>query len=66
MTMTTAKPWTPTRIKRLRQRLGMTQTEFARAVGVASLCSVSRWEQGVNGPDARSRRALDELEAQTG
>lgn len=36
-------------IRSLRKALGMTQEQFARAVGV-SLMTVSRWERGVYEP----------------
>jgi len=57
------KRWNPERIRALRQRLGMSQEEFADAVGVTSGVSVSRWERGQNGPDRRCRKVLDELDA---
>ena len=37
---------TPTEIKTLRLNLGMTQQEFAEAVGVKTWVSVSNWERG--------------------
>ena len=55
-------PWTPERVKELRDRLGMTQTAFAAAVGVSSLVIVSRWECGTRTPDKRSREALERLD----
>lgn len=36
-------------MKRLREALGMTQQEFAHALGVGEL-AVSRWERGVSKP----------------
>lgn len=37
------KSWTPDRVRRLRERLGLTQVEFAAKLGV-SFASVNRWE----------------------
>ena len=54
--------WSPHRVKQLRQRLGMTQQQFAEAVGVAHGVVVSRWEVGDRKPDWRSRAALERLE----
>ncbi len=45
-------------IKALRLRLGLTQEDVARQLGLA-LSTVSKWEQGVTSP---SRLALEKIE----
>lgn len=40
----------PEGIKDLRRSLGMTQPEFAEAVGASSSVTVCRWENGVSRP----------------
>ena len=45
-------------IRNLRQRLGLTQEEFAHRLGV-TLCTVNRWENNKSVP---SRLALRQLE----
>lgn len=58
--------WTAERIKALRLRLRLTQTEFADYLGV-DFRSVNRWENGHVAPSPmaqiRLRRAEDELNA---
>ena len=44
-------------LKRLRQRLGMSQTEFAHAYGL-SVWTLRQWEQGVADPDGAARSYL--------
>jgi uncharacterized Zn finger protein len=53
---TTIKPFnpTPTSVTRLRKRLGLTQTQFARLLGV-SLPSVYNWENAFGKLDLRDR-----------
>jgi len=58
----TWQQWTPQRVKALRKGLGMTQEQFAEAVGVAHLVVVMRWERGTRAPDRRSRVALERLD----
>ncbi len=53
--------WTPERILALRRRLGLTQVEFAAAVGVVDGTIISRWENGRSSPDRRSQTALENL-----
>ncbi len=53
---------TPKDIKRLRERLGMTQEQFAERLGVARE-TVARWEIGANAPRGLSLKALKELAA---
>lgn len=49
------------KIKTLRNRLGMTQAEFAVKLGVAPY-TVRRWETEKNKPSPMARKLLDELE----
>lgn len=44
-------------LKRLRQRLGLSQTEFARVYGL-SVWTLRQWEQGVAEPDGPARSYL--------
>ena len=48
------------KIKELRKKLLLTQTEFADLLGV-SLASVARWELGENEPTMKIKRKLREL-----
>ncbi|MBI4580916.1 MAG: helix-turn-helix domain-containing protein [Planctomycetes bacterium] len=54
------RPATPGYLATLRVALGMTQSEFAQAVGVHKL-TVSRWERGTVRPDRESLAAVDKL-----
>ena len=45
-------------VVRLRTRLGLTQEEFAKKIGV-SVFAVSKWERGLHKPRGLSLRALD-------
>ena len=47
-------------IKKLRTKILLTQTEFAKELGV-SLASVARWELGENEPTMRVKRKLKKL-----
>ncbi|MEK7756109.1 MAG: helix-turn-helix domain-containing protein [Planctomycetota bacterium] len=49
------------RIRRLRERLGLSQPVFARALNV-SVATVCGWEQGARIPDGPSRRLLEVAE----
>jgi DNA-binding transcriptional regulator YiaG len=61
--MTKNGKWNATRIRQLRQRLDMTQQQFAVRLGIA-INTVSRWEAGVRAPHAKlSVPILDALEA---
>jgi DNA-binding transcriptional regulator YiaG len=53
--------WDGEKIKALRTALGMTQNQFAFAVGVSSFVTVCRWERGRQRP--RMRAILDRLDA---
>ena len=50
-------------ISTLRQRLGMTQEEFAHAIGV-TVSTVNRWENGHIEPSRLARKAMQGLAAQ--
>ncbi len=45
----------------LRYRLGMTQEEFAHAIGV-TVTTVNRWENGHRKPSRLARKAIEVLE----
>ncbi len=51
-------------VKALRCRLKLTQTEFARTLGV-SFATVNRWENGKTRPSKLARRQFNELCART-
>ena len=50
-------------ISALRQRLSMTQEEFAHAIGV-TVSTVNRWENGHIEPSRLARKAMQGLAAQ--
>jgi predicted ATPase/DNA-binding CsgD family transcriptional regulator len=50
------------RLRLLRTRLGLSQEQLARRLGV-SFATVNRWESGRSRPSARARPAIAELEA---
>jgi len=47
-------------IKKLREKLGLTQAEFAVSLGVAEY-TVRRWESGAASPSRLARRAIEEV-----
>jgi putative transcriptional regulator len=49
------------RVRRLRERLGLSQPLFARTLNV-SVATVRGWEQGARVPDGPSRRLLELVE----
>jgi putative transcriptional regulator len=49
------------RVRRLRERLGLSQPVFAKALNV-SIGTVRGWEQGLRTPDGPSRRLLEVAE----
>ena len=53
---------TPTRLKQLRQRLGLTQTELAAQLGVTQN-TVARWETSVRGIPEPTARLIELLVA---
>jgi DNA-binding transcriptional regulator YiaG len=52
--------FTPTAIKRLRKRLGLTQIQFAEAVGVTER-AVAYWEAGTRGVSGLAQRAIERM-----
>ncbi len=60
-----ARPEWAARIEKLRNKLGLSQTEFAKKLDVSAM-AVSRWERGINEPPARSYIALGKLAGQDG
>lgn len=57
-----AKDWTGKRIRNLRERLGLTQTEMAERLGYTSYVMVSNLERGVRDPSGPAQKLLDVLE----
>lgn len=49
-----------TNIKLLREKMLLTQTEFAEKIGV-SFASINRWENGVHEPTMKVKRELMKL-----
>ena len=47
-------------IKRLRNKMFSTQSEFAKELGV-SIASVARWETGENEPTMKVKKKLNDL-----
>lgn len=47
-------------IKKLRNKMFLTQSEFAKELGV-SIASVARWETGENEPTMKVKRRLNDL-----
>lgn len=52
---------TPTTIKDARRKLGMTQGEFAKEIGIVTAKAVSNWETGTNIPGNDCKPKLREL-----
>ena len=55
----------PALVKSLRERLGLTQEQFAREVGVA-FSTVNQWENGHRHPQPFLLKRLGEMEAASG
>ncbi len=55
-----ARPEWAVRIEKLRDKLDLSQTEFAKKLDVSAM-AVSRWERGVNEPPANCYIALGKL-----
>lgn len=55
-----ASTWSPEELKRLRKKLGMTQSEFGSRMGVRQ-ATVSDWETGKQSPSPMARRLLDRI-----
>lgn len=47
-------------IKKLRKKMFLTQSEFAKELGV-SIASVARWETGENEPTMKVKKKLNDL-----
>ena len=47
-------------IKKLRNKMFLTQSEFAKELGV-SIASVARWETGENEPTMKMKKKLNDL-----
>jgi putative transcriptional regulator len=47
-------------VKKLRNKMLLTQSEFAKELGV-SIASVARWETGENEPTMKIKRRLNDL-----
>lgn len=52
-------------VKKLRNKMFLTQSEFAKELGV-SIASVARWETGENEPTMKIKRKLKELFEENG
>lgn len=57
--------WTPSRIKQLRKKLGLSQAEFAKRMGVRQ-ATVSDWETGKQTTSPMARRLLDRITGAAG
>ena len=53
------------KIKKLRNKLIMSQDEFAKLLGV-SLATVNRWEKGHHEPTIKQKRVLNKLFLENG
>ena len=53
---------TADQVRRLRERLGLTQEQFARRIG-AGRATVARWELGESKPTGLYLQALEKLQA---
>lgn len=54
---------TDIRVKKLRERTGLTQSEFARMIGV-SVRTLQNWEQGRREPEGPARALLRVVECE--
>jgi putative transcriptional regulator len=54
--------YTPEQVRQVREQLSMSQTLFARFLGVDAN-TIRSWEQGTRVPSAMARRFLDEIKA---
>ncbi len=50
----------PAAIRKLRTRLGLSQSQFARMIGISTIL-MQGWEQGVRQPSLLARRLLDTI-----
>jgi len=60
MTRKRGKSWTPRQIKQLRNKLKLTQKEFAKRLGV-HVVTIIRWEGGSFKPSKMAKTVLDSL-----
>jgi DNA-binding XRE family transcriptional regulator len=58
--MKAVRPEWAVRIEKLRDRLQLSQTEFAKKLDVSAM-AISRWERGVNEPPANCYLALGKM-----
>lgn len=56
--------WSAPRVKQLRERLGLSQNDFAKRMGVRQ-ATVSDWETGKQDPSRMARRLLDRIAGAT-
>lgn len=61
VTVTEPEKWTAARVKRLRTSLNLSQSPFAKLVGV-SPALVENWEQRITSPRGAAARLLGEIE----
>jgi DNA-binding transcriptional regulator YiaG len=52
---------TPDEVRAIRTRLGMTQVEFAAAMGVSRQATVAEWESGHRTPSGSAVRLMELL-----
>ncbi|NNG17947.1 MAG: helix-turn-helix domain-containing protein [Gemmatimonadales bacterium] len=57
VTVPPAPHYTPTAIRRIRRKLGLSQAVFAQVLST-SVHTIQSWEQGKRGPDGAARRLL--------
>lgn len=54
------RPYNPTTVRATRDRIGVSQSVFARLLGVSTVL-VQAWERGAREPASWARRLLDEM-----
>lgn len=54
-----------TRLRLLREQSGLSQDQFAKALGVSQIATISRWENGRNLPKLRQKQAIAKATAST-
>jgi putative transcriptional regulator len=59
------RPFTPARVRAVRERVGASQEVFAQLLAVSPM-TVRSWEQGVRRPSAMACRFLEEIELAPG
>lgn len=58
------KTWTKSRIRKLRNLMGLTQFDFSKHCGVG-VCTIASWENGRRKPSGPSRIVLNGLMEET-